>query len=110
MIPTFEGGTLLVTSFSDKMLQSEPVYSQPIGWNGVSWRLKVYPNGNGIVRDRYLSVFLELTSGPPGMSRLVILLLNAEKCNINMYIMHIHLIYIIRTFCYKKTCMFYPLF
>lgn len=61
----------MIKSFSDKMVQSEPIYSLPIGCNGVSWRLKVYPNGNGIVRERYLSVFLELTSGPPGVSRLV---------------------------------------
>lgn len=75
MIPKFEGGNLIIKSFSGKMLQSEPIYSLPIGCNGVSWRLKVYPNGNGIVRDRYLSVFLELTSGPPGVSRLVIICL-----------------------------------
>ncbi|XP_050534361.1 E3 ubiquitin-protein ligase TRIM37-like isoform X2 [Daktulosphaira vitifoliae] len=67
--PKFEGGNLVIKSFSEKMFQSEPIYSLPIGSNGVSWRLKVYPNGNGIVRDRYLSVFLELTSGPPGVSR-----------------------------------------
>ncbi|XP_003245868.1 E3 ubiquitin-protein ligase TRIM37 isoform X2 [Acyrthosiphon pisum] len=69
LIPKFEGGNLIIKSFSDKMIQSEPIYSLPIGCNGVSWRLKVYPNGNGIVRDRYLSVFLELTSGPAGVSR-----------------------------------------
>ncbi|KAL5233216.1 hypothetical protein ACI65C_000626 [Semiaphis heraclei] len=69
VIPKFEGGNLIIKSFSDKMIQSEPIYSLPIGCNGVSWRLKVYPNGNGIVRDRYLSVFLELTSGPAGVSR-----------------------------------------
>lgn len=74
MIPKFEGGNLVINSFSDKMIQSEPIYSLPIGCNGVSWRLKVYPNGNGIVRDRYLSVFLELTSGPPGVSRLVLII------------------------------------
>lgn len=62
---------MIIKSFSDKMIQSEPIYSLPIGCNGVSWRLKVYPNGNGIVRDRYLSVFLELTSGPAGVSRFV---------------------------------------
>ncbi|KAL4091039.1 hypothetical protein QTP88_025780 [Uroleucon formosanum] len=69
VIPKFEGGNLIIKSFSDKMIQSEPIYSLPIGCNGVSWRLKVYPNGNGIVRDQYLSVFLELTSGPAGVSR-----------------------------------------
>jgi len=73
LIPKFEGGNLVIKSFSEKMLLSEPVYSFPIDCNGVNWRLKVYPNGNGIVRDRYLSVFLELTSGPPGGSRLITL-------------------------------------
>lgn len=71
VIPKFEGGTLVIKSFSEKIVQSEPIYSLPTGCNGVSWRLKVYPNGNGIVRERYLSVFLELMSGPPGVSRLV---------------------------------------
>jgi len=33
--------------------------------NGLCWRLKVYPDGNGVVRGTYLSVFLELTAGPP---------------------------------------------
>lgn len=31
--------------------------------DGLSWRLKVYPNGNETVRGSYLSVFLELTNG-----------------------------------------------
>jgi hypothetical protein len=28
--------------------------------NGVLWRLKVYPNGNGVAKNNYLSVFLEM--------------------------------------------------
>jgi hypothetical protein len=32
--------------------------------SGLTWRLKVYPNGNGVARDKYLSVFVELTHGP----------------------------------------------
>lgn len=78
----------MIKSFSDKMVQSEPIYSIPIGCNGVSWRLKVYPNGNGIVRDRYLSVFLELTSGPPGVSRLV------EYCTYILY--YLVVLYIVK--------------
>ena len=31
--------------------------------HGLTWRLKVYPNGNGIAKDAYLSVFLEMTEG-----------------------------------------------
>ena len=41
----------------------DPIYSQPLHVNGLTWRLKVYPDGNGTVRGTYLSVFLELTNG-----------------------------------------------
>ncbi len=37
--------------------------------NGLSWRLKVYPDGNGVVRGNYLSVFLELSAGLPETSK-----------------------------------------
>lgn len=37
--------------------------------NFLSWRLKVYPDGNGVVRGNYLSVFLELSSGLPETSK-----------------------------------------
>ena len=41
------------------------LYSQPlVSSSGLTWRLKVYPNGNGVARDKYLSVFVELTHGP----------------------------------------------
>jgi hypothetical protein len=41
---------------------SEALYSQPfISSSGLTWRLKVYPNGNGVAKDMYLSVFVELT-------------------------------------------------
>ncbi|CAH8626118.1 unnamed protein product [Heterobilharzia americana] len=43
--------------------RADPVYSQPLHVNGLSWRLKVYPDGNGVVRGNYLSVFLELSAG-----------------------------------------------
>jgi tripartite motif-containing protein 37 len=31
--------------------------------NGMMWRLKVYPDGNGVAKGTFLSVFLELTKG-----------------------------------------------
>lgn len=36
------------------------IYSDPLVANGLTWRLKVYPNGNGIARGNYISVFLEM--------------------------------------------------
>jgi tripartite motif-containing protein 37 len=45
------------------------VYSPPLHVNGLSWRLKVYPDGNGVVRGNYLSVFLELSAGLPETSK-----------------------------------------
>ena len=49
--------------------KADPVYSPPLTVNGLSWRLKVYPDGNGVVRGNYLSVFLELSSGLPETSK-----------------------------------------
>jgi tripartite motif-containing protein 37 len=31
--------------------------------NGLTWRLKVYPNGNGIAKGNYISIFLEMLQG-----------------------------------------------
>ena len=45
------------------------MYSPPLNVNGLSWRLKVYPDGNGVVRGNYLSVFLELSAGLPETSK-----------------------------------------
>ncbi|XP_026683834.1 E3 ubiquitin-protein ligase TRIM37-like [Diaphorina citri] len=52
-----------------KQIQNHVVYSAPLNVNGLAWRLKVYPAGNGIVRGTYLSVFLELTAGLPETSK-----------------------------------------
>lgn len=37
--------------------------------NNLTWRLKVYPNGNGVARSKYLSIFLEMIKGPPDSSK-----------------------------------------
>ena len=39
------------------------VYSEAKKINGVEWRLKIYPRGNGLARDKYISVFVEMTKG-----------------------------------------------
>lgn len=51
--------------FTYKQQKGVPVYSSSLQVNGLNWRLKVYPFGNGAVRGEYLSVFLELTAGLP---------------------------------------------
>ena len=39
------------------------MYSDPLIFNGLTWRLKVYPNGNGIAKGNYISIFLEMLKG-----------------------------------------------
>lgn len=56
-------------SFTQLQHKSDPVYSAPLHCNGLCWRLKVYPDGNGVVRGNYLSVFLELSAGYPETSK-----------------------------------------
>ena len=53
----------MINNFSILRHNVDPIYSQPLHVNGLTWRLKVYPDGNGTVRGTYLSVFLELTNG-----------------------------------------------
>lgn len=55
--------------FTQLQHKADPVYSTPMHMNGLCWRLKVYPDGNGIVRGNYLSVFLELSAGLPETSK-----------------------------------------
>lgn len=47
--------------------ENEIVYSDPplVTRSGLTWRLKVYPNGNGIAKGNYISVFLEMLKGLP---------------------------------------------
>ena len=33
-------------------------YSEPYSINGIEWRLKIYPRGNGVAKDTHISVFL----------------------------------------------------
>lgn len=63
MIPEYHSRTFIIKNFSIHQENLEPIYSQTLEINGLIWRLKVYPYGNGSVRGTYLSVFLELIHG-----------------------------------------------
>ncbi|XP_055594428.1 E3 ubiquitin-protein ligase TRIM37-like isoform X2 [Uranotaenia lowii] len=69
IVPPYDTGVFIMQNFSKLQKKAEPVYSSPLYVNGLCWRLKVYPAGNGAVRKEYLSVFLELTVGYPETSK-----------------------------------------
>merc|ERR1719350_2635391 len=69
IVPRYDEKAFSMVHFSQLQSKADPVYSPPLHVNGLSWRLKVYPDGNGVVRGNYLSVFLELTSGLPDTSK-----------------------------------------
>ncbi|KAF7995109.1 hypothetical protein HCN44_004581 [Aphidius gifuensis] len=69
IVPTYDCSTFVMQNFTQLQLKADPVYSLPLHVNGLCWRLKVYPDGNGVVRGNYLSVFLELSAGLPEISK-----------------------------------------
>ncbi|KAJ8722901.1 hypothetical protein PYW07_004081 [Mythimna separata] len=69
IVPTYDSSTFPLTNFTQLQHAAAPVYSAPLHVNGLCWRLKVYPDGNGVVRGNYLSVFLELSAGLPETSK-----------------------------------------
>ena len=69
LVPPYDCATFVLRNFSLCQQRAEPVYSAPLRVNGLTWRLKVYPDGNGVVRGAYLSVFLELSAGFPEPSK-----------------------------------------
>lgn len=69
LVPQYDTCTFLIERFTMVQLEGLAVYSKSLVVNGLCWRLKVYPCGNGPARGEYLSVFLELSSGPPGSSK-----------------------------------------
>jgi len=54
-------GVFVLSDFTE--IKDEIVYSECIKMSGVVWRLKVYPRGNGVAKDSYMSVFLEMVQG-----------------------------------------------
>lgn len=69
IVPPYDGSTFVMHNFSVLQQRADPVYSPPLNVCGLTWRLKVYPDGNGVVRGNYLSVFLELSAGLPETSK-----------------------------------------
>lgn len=69
IVPPYDSSTFVMNNFSVLQQIADPVYSPPLIVNGLTWRLKVYPDGNGVVRGNYLSVFLELSAGLPETSK-----------------------------------------
>lgn len=69
IVPGYDSATFAMQNFTQLQLKADPVYSAPLHVNGLCWRLKVYPDGNGVVRGNYLSVFLELSTGLPETSK-----------------------------------------
>uniref|UniRef100_A0A8B9JZ28 Tripartite motif containing 37 n=1 Tax=Astyanax mexicanus TaxID=7994 RepID=A0A8B9JZ28_ASTMX len=69
LVPAYESSTFVLANFSTLRQRADPVYSPPLQVSGLCWRLKVYPDGNGVVRGNYLSVFLELSAGLPETSK-----------------------------------------
>ncbi|XP_029467339.1 E3 ubiquitin-protein ligase TRIM37 isoform X2 [Rhinatrema bivittatum] len=69
LVPAYDSTTFVLENFSTLRQRADPVYSPPLHISGLCWRLKVYPDGNGVVRGYYLSVFLELSAGLPETSK-----------------------------------------
>ena len=69
LVPSYDSATFVLENFSTLRRRADPVYSPPLQVSGLCWRLKVYPDGNGVVRGYYLSVFLELSAGLPETSK-----------------------------------------
>eukprot|EP00906_Rhabdomonas_costata_P023356 RCo033616 len=64
VVPEWSSATFSVPDFSRIRGDHEQVaYSTPLNVYSVTWRLKVYPSGNGTARGLFLSVFLEMVRG-----------------------------------------------
>ena len=63
LVPNYEASTFIIRDFTRIRHTHEVVYSEPLIFNGLTWRLKVYPNGNGIAKGNYISIFLEMLKG-----------------------------------------------
>ncbi|OON15347.1 b-box zinc finger, partial [Opisthorchis viverrini] len=64
IVPPYESSTFTLHNYSILRQRADPVFSQPLHIGRLSWRIKVYPDGNGVGRGNYLSVFIELTTTP----------------------------------------------
>lgn len=69
LTPVFEESAFVIHNYSQVRETHEVIYSEPLIANGLTWRLKVYPNGNGIAKGNYLSIFLEMVAGLQDVSK-----------------------------------------
>lgn len=58
LVPEYVSGVFELTDYSQKRKADVThFYSVPLQLNGLVWRLKVYPNGNGKSKGCFLAVF-----------------------------------------------------
>lgn len=60
LVPEYDSANFVLINYSKVKKTKDIIYSEPLQKNGLVWRLKVYPNGNGVAKGAYLSIFLEL--------------------------------------------------
>lgn len=59
----YSTGVFFLKPYSQYKTTNEIVFSDPLVADGLTWRIKVYPNGTGIYKGLYLSLFVELVKG-----------------------------------------------
>jgi len=62
-LPEYLEGEFIIRNYTEIVGNKEIIYSEELENYGITWRLKVYPNGNGQAKGNYLSVFLEMVKG-----------------------------------------------
>lgn len=63
LLPQYESATFKIKNYTTLRDTREVIFSDPLIANGLTWRLKVYPNGNGIAKNNYISIFIEMVNG-----------------------------------------------
>lgn len=84
VVPRYEHGELVIKKFKSHLTKAKPqdfhcnrdsevdnvtdvskevIYSKTLFASGVSWRLKVYPNGSAASKGKHISVFMEMLEG-----------------------------------------------
>lgn len=56
-------GTFTLKPYSIYKNSNEIVYSDLLVADGITWRIKIYPNGTGAYKNIYLSLFVEMVKG-----------------------------------------------
>ncbi|KAL9649959.1 hypothetical protein ABK040_003078 [Willaertia magna] len=63
IVPNYDQSTFVIENYLKLRKTTDVIYSPPMIINGLYWRLKVYPNGTGMARGTFISVFLEMWKG-----------------------------------------------